>query len=188
MWPLGHLVSGYLVYSLGRRVARRPPPSTLAVLILAFGTQFPDLVDKPLAWSFGVLPSGRSLAHSLIVATVVCALVVRVAARYRRGELGVAFAVGYLAHLPGDAVGALRNENFERLSFLLWPVLPSPDYGTEPSFATHLAAFEFALTPLITLELAVAGLAFLLWLSDGMPGVDLLTLVPHRLKAALDRR
>lgn len=187
MWPLGHLVSGYLVYSLGRRVARRPPPSTPSALVLAFGTQFPDLIDKPLAWSLRVLPSGRSLAHSLIVATAVCALVIRVAGQYDRRELGIAFAVGYLTHLPGDTVGAIRNENFDNLSFLLWPVLPPAKYTAETSFAAHLAKFEFAFTPLITLELAIAGLAFLVWLTDGMPGVDLVMLVPHRLKSALSR-
>lgn len=187
MWPLGHLVSGYLIYSLGRRVARRPPPSTPSVLALAFGTQFPDLVDKPLAWSLTVLPSGRSLAHSLIVATAVCALATWVAGRYDRRELGVAFAVGYLTHLPGDTVGAFRNGNFDNLSFLLWPVLPPANYTTETSILAHLAKFEFAFTPLITLELTIAGVAFFVWLTDGMPGVDLVMLVPHRLRSALNR-
>ena len=188
MWPLGHLVTGYLVYSLGRRAARRPPPSTLTALVVAFGTQFPDLVDKPLAWYFGVLPNGRSLAHSLITATLVCALMIRAADRYDRRELGVAFAVGYLAHLPGDMVGSIANGSFDSLAFLLWPVLPPVEYATEPTFAAHLMQLELALTPMIALELGIAGLAFLIWLADGTPGTNLIVVVPHRLKSALERR
>ena len=188
MWPWGHLVSGYLVYSLGRRAAGRPPPTTVTTLALAFGTQFPDLVDKPLAWYFGVLPNGRSLAHSLITATAVCALVVWIAHRYGRGEIGVAFSVGYLAHLPGDSLGALRNGNYDALAFLLWPVLPPVEYAEKMSFAVHLAEIEFTFPPSLSVELAVFAFALLVWLYDGMPGIDLLVIVPHRLRSALDRQ
>ena len=186
MWPWGHLVSGYLVYSLGRRAARRPSPTTVTALALAFGTQFPDLVDKPLAWYLGVLPNGRSLAHSLITATVVCSLAVWIAHRYDRGEVGIAFAVGYLAHLPGDALGALRSGNYDALAFLLWPFLPPVEYAGRMSLTAHLAKLQFTFPPSLSAELTVFVFALLVWLYDGMPGVDLFVVLPVRLRSALD--
>ena len=63
--PLGHAAFGYVLYSLYTRLHLNHPPQGLAALALAFGTQFPDLIDKPLTWTFAVLPYGRSFAHSL---------------------------------------------------------------------------------------------------------------------------
>ena len=57
MWPWGHLVFGYLLYLLVRPRAWRNG-DRFAVIVLMIGTQVPDIVDKPLAWWFGVLPSG----------------------------------------------------------------------------------------------------------------------------------
>ena len=60
MLPWGHLAVGYLAYSLAVRVRSGGPPAGLAVAALAVGTQFPDLIDKPLVSWVSVLPSGRS--------------------------------------------------------------------------------------------------------------------------------
>jgi len=79
MWPWGHLAVGYLLWSVLVRDRRFRPPTGAETLLLAVGTQFPDAVDKPLAWSLGVLPNGRSLAHSVFLATALC--------RRRRGAL-----------------------------------------------------------------------------------------------------
>lgn len=57
MWPWGHVGAGYLVYTLLRRHTGERPAGA-AVLALAVGTQFPDLVDKPLGWTVGLLPGG----------------------------------------------------------------------------------------------------------------------------------
>ena len=48
MWPWEHLAIGYLAYSLLGRLAWRRPPTVGTAITVAFGTQFPDLVDKPL--------------------------------------------------------------------------------------------------------------------------------------------
>ena len=48
MWPWEHLTIGYLAYSLLSRLAWRRPPTVGTAITVAFGTQFPDLVDKPL--------------------------------------------------------------------------------------------------------------------------------------------
>src|SRR6056297_3615611 len=97
MWPWGHAVVGYLAYSGTTHVGWKRPPSHAATVALLFGTQFPDLVDKPLAWSLGVLPSGRSLAHSTLTAVLLVCVLYVVFAR-RRAVVG-AFALGYASHL-----------------------------------------------------------------------------------------
>jgi len=50
---------------------------------LLFATQLPDLVDKTLGWSLDVLPSGRSLAHSLFT-TVLLVFIVSLIGRRKQ--------------------------------------------------------------------------------------------------------
>lgn len=170
MWPWGHLAVGYLLYSLGlRRAGRRPEYPE--VVLLAFGTQFPDLVDKPLAWTFGLLDSGRSLGHSVLVAAVVLVILYAVL-RPRVGRSPViAFAVGYLSHpladLPFDRI--LVGE-FEFASYLVWPWLPPPPYETEPSFVAHIMAYQ--LGPFEAFQLLLFVVAAYVWYRDGAPGFE----------------
>ena len=170
MWPWGHAASGYLIYLVVRRVRGKPwPPGDVSVVALAVGTQFPDLVDKPLAWSFELLPSGRSLAHSLLVATLVCGLTVALARRSDRPTPAWAFAIGYYAHLLGDALIPLLQLDAEFLTFLVWPLLPPPPYESDSSFVEHFVSLE--LTPFTTFGLALTVLAVVRWVRDGYPGL-----------------
>ena len=96
MLPWGHLFVAALpvvAYVLVRD-RRLPTPKLLYVVFV--GSQFPDLVDKPLAHQFLLIPNGRMFAHSLVVAVPLC-LVVTLAVR-RSGHLreGVTFAFAYL--------------------------------------------------------------------------------------------
>ena len=81
MWPWEHAAVGYLLLSLGSRASGRGPPSTPAVLALLFGTQLPDLVDKPLSWEFDLFPSGYAVGHSALVAVPVGLLVLALGRR-----------------------------------------------------------------------------------------------------------
>ena len=63
MWPWGHLGVAYLLYSLYSRGRFRRPPRPEPTLAVVFGSQFADLVDKPLAWGLG--PPRRSNARTL---------------------------------------------------------------------------------------------------------------------------
>ena len=171
MWPWGHLAVGYVLYSLFVRAYRGRPPAGLPALLVAFGTQFPDLVDKPLAWTVGLLASGRSLTHSLLTATIVIGLLGWYARRRGRSDLAFAFAVGYLSHLLGDAIGPFIDGEYVYLTFLGWPLLPPPPYGTEEGFLAHFG--NFALTPASTVGLALAVTLLALWYRDGTPGLDL---------------
>ena len=173
MWPWGHAAVGYLLYTCLSRLRYRQPPIAIATLALAVGTQFPDLIDKPLAWELGLLASGRGGAHSLLVAAPVLG-VLWWAQDSPTGRLAWGgFAVGYLSHLAADGVYPALQANFQDLGYLLWPVTALPDYSESPSILAHFATLD--LTPRIYAEIGLFALATLLWLIDGYPGVRLLT-------------
>lgn len=160
MWPWTHLVFGYVLYYLFRRLnGATEPADRMALIWLIIGTQFPDLIDKPFAWTIAILPNGRSLAHSVFTATIVTGFLIAYTKRRGYPSRGYGFGVGYVSHLIGDGVGPLLNENLDGLAYLLWPVLPPIDYETPPTFAAHFAMVEFS--PLLGIKLAVAAVVFI---------------------------
>lgn len=178
MWPWEHLAVGYLAYSLLTRLFWGRGPRSGAVVALAIGTQFPDLVDKPLAWTFGILPSGLSFAHSALVALPLASLAVLVAAAFRRRHVGIAFGFGYLSHLPGDAFYPLLVGGQPKFGFLLWPLIPARGGDTGVGFVEMFRTLfgrylnellTAQLSPYLALELGLMGSVVLLWLYDGMP-------------------
>ena len=170
MWPWGHAALGYLLYAAIRRGRGRAwPPSDSSAVALVVGTQFPDLVDKPLAWTFRLLPAGRSLAHSALTATLVVVVVVALARRVGRTTPTWAFAVGYYSHLLGDALSPLLQANLADLSFLLWPLQPPPPYDEQTGILQHFVNPE--ITPLTVVGLALGLLVVGMWIRDGCPGV-----------------
>lgn len=101
---------------------------TVPAFALAFGTQFPDLVDKPLSWTLGVLPCGRIGAHTPLVAVpLLIVLWWHFDTRASR-RAWVSFAVGYLTHLASDGVYAVVDVELIGLGYLLWPITPIPSY------------------------------------------------------------
>ena len=169
MWPWGHLAAGYLVYTAYTRLHTGDPPADVPALVALLGTQLPDLVDKPLAWSLAVLPTGRSLGHSLVVGAVVLPVAWALAARRDARPLAAALSVGWLSHLLGDALYPLVNGEFAHVAFLAWPLLPLPAYEVEASFAAHFALLSPS--PTLAFELALVALASLAWHADGYPGL-----------------
>ncbi|WP_336338311.1 metal-dependent hydrolase [Haloarcula brevis] len=158
MFPWTHAAFGYLlflavVFLLGRRLSKA---ELLAVLV---GTQLADVIDKPLAWWFNAIPSGRSLAHSLLFVVPVSAVVVAVAWHRHHPEVGLAFAFGYLTHLLGDTYAALYYWRTGEFTFLLWPVLPPYPYGGFVGFADFAADVELTgtLVGLFLAAVAVGG-------------------------------
>lgn len=180
MWPWGHLAFGYVFFSLVSRAWFDEPPRGSSVYVLALATQLPDLVDKPLSWTFEVFPSGYSVGHSVFVAVPVAVAVALLAWRFHRTAAGVAFAVGYWSHLVGDVlVGAVTRQEYV-IERVLWPTV------TLPPYASRMGAFERGLQyfnefvvqlrtaedpTLLLLYLGPFVAAFLVWIVDGMPGV-----------------
>lgn len=169
MWPWGHLAAGYLFYAAYTRLHTGATPANRPVLVALFATQLPDLVDKPLAWSLSVLPSGRSLGHSLVTVGPVLAVAWVLAARRDARPLAVALAAGTLSHLFADALYPLVGLEVEFLAFLGWPLLPIPPYDVDSSFAAHLALLSPS--PEFLFELGLVAAASIVWHADGHPGL-----------------
>lgn len=189
MWPWEHAAVGYLLFSLVIHVAYRRPPDEPSVLVLLIATQFPDLVDKPLSWGFGVFPGGHALGHSLFVAVPVGVAAVVVARRSGHGRRGLAILVGYWSHLASDVVDPLRNGDGVDVGRVLWPLVEQEPYGEDlglgrgfvylREFAADLLAMDVPGTAAVFLLLPAFALA--VWVNDGAPGVAILVrTVRHR--------
>ncbi len=165
MFPLGHALFGYLLYVAFAWTTRHRLPSGLTLGALLVGTQFPDLVDKPLAF-VGILPNGRSMGHSLLFAVGVLAVAWAVARRYDRPHLAVAFGFGHLSHIAGDVVvvDATGLGTARHLGFLLWPLLPVPPYpsGTAAPWARVV---EYYQSPELTPGIVLLPLAFVVFVA-----------------------
>jgi len=169
MWVVEHVAIGYLVWSGWSRYREGRPPTGAEFWLVLLGALLPDLVDKPLAWTFGVLPAGRSLAHSLLTASVLVVAARRVARRRGDVTLGTAFGVAYLSHLAADVVFPIISGRYAYTYFLLWPLLPLPYYDTSRSLVGEVllripGGFSGP-------HLVVALLVLLVWVRDKMPGV-----------------
>jgi len=183
VWPWEHLAFGYVLFSASTRLLDRRSPTDPEALAVAVATQFPDLIDKPLAWTFDVLPSGLSLAHSLSVATLLTAGTAALARRRGVPGQGLAVAIGYGSHLLGDAVYPVAFGDPVRTSFLLWPFLGGPQPASTLDGTDHVVAaidrVELLIsTPIgpwaLLLEGLLLGGAVGVWLADGTPGTDVL--------------
>ncbi len=162
MFPLGHIGVGYLFLSFVERGWRHHPPQGVALPWLIAGTLLPDLIDKPLAWAGGLLPSGRSLAHSLLFAIPLIVVISGWLWQHRKSAEGIGFSVGYGSHLLTDVVLPLGTP-FDRMRFLLWPLYPAPVYESEIPTTLEL-------TESLLLEVPLGFFIVGLWVVDGRPG------------------
>ena len=178
MWPLGHVAVAYCCYTLATRARFDAPPAHVPVLLLVLGSQFPDLVDKPLAWYLPVLPTGRSLAHSLLLLLPLSAALYLIGRRDGRGEYGVAFGIGAISHTLVDVVPMVWDGR-TRPNQLLWPITPVEPYEDGPPTVLGLLR-ESVTEPYFLAQLVLAAIAFTYWRRHGYPG-----LAPIR--AALER-
>lgn len=182
MWPWGHLAAGYLLYSIGIRYGADRVPGGWPVVAVALGTQLPDLVDKPLTYSVGLLPAGRSLLHAVVIVGALGLIAVVVATRFDRRAVGSGFAVGLVSHPLADALQtALWGEPAD-LTFIAWPFLPAPP-SVEAGYDHHLAELLEAVGSLgpsslvrpwadaFVLELWFTALVAALWIHHGFPPV-----------------
>jgi len=178
MWPWEHVAFGYLLVSLYSHVVRGKSPDGRLALAAGLGALFPDLVDKPLSWTFGVFPSGYAVAHSVFVFPTLAVALWLAARRRGAAPLAVGFLVGHASHLVGDVVYPFALGDELAVSAVLWPVVVSPASPTEAglvartlfylrSWIVRLWALE--LGPLLLFELALAGVVAAVWLYDGAP-------------------
>ncbi len=186
----------YVFYSLYLRGRYRARPEDWSVVALVFGSVLPDLVDKPLAWQFGLFESGYAAAHSVFVAVPLSLVVILVAKRHGQSRIGAAFAVGYLLHLVGDVLPASLSRGRLYLDPILWPFAEphQTDHvanggsfldgvrGLLSEYVAQLVTME--VTAVVALQLGSVMFGTALWILDGRPGVKPVT---NAIKKALER-
>lgn len=191
MWPWEHVLFAYVFYSLFVRLRYRSLPGEIPVAVLAFGSFLPDLVDKPLAWQFGLFETGWAVAHSVFVVIPVTLSVYWISTRHDHTLTGIAFAFGYLLHLLGDVLPASIVNGRVSLYPILWPFRNTPVTQQDGSFLeivhqflstylTNLLALE--LTTIVALQMGSVVVGIGLWLADGTPGLRLLNDSIRRLR------
>jgi len=176
MWPWEHLAAGYLAFSAFSRLVWGEPPSTRGALVVGVAAVAPDLVDKPLAWNLGVLPSGKSLAHSLFALLPVAGAAAVLGAVRGSQRATAALVVGWGSHFAGDVLYPLVVRGDLRVDFLFWPLVPARG-GTEsalPHVRELLGSFTaFLATPrgavYLAAEVGLLAVAVAVWIADGTP-------------------
>ena len=177
MFPWEHAIVGYIAYSLVCHLVFRGSPSARESFLVVFGSLLPDLVDKPLAWQFGVFEGGYAIGHSIFFAVPISILVGLLAHRYGAGRASLAFVLGYLLHLPGDLISPYVERGDLAVEKLLWPIEQAGGTYSGGLIGGFLENFLPYLDQLLSLELSIyaflqlglMGCGFLLWIYDGMP-------------------
>ena len=193
MMPWEHVLVGYISYSLFVYAVYRDTPTSKESLVVIFASLLPDIIDKPLAWEFGVFASGHALAHSIFVATPVSIVVGWLASSRGRPRIGWAFAIGYLLHLLADVIPQYLFDGEVKLHRILWPIRREEggrDTNFRDEFMDNVVEYTLWLSeqvtsgdpdPYLFVFFGLGGLGVLLWIYDGMPVVREVYHVPQRI-------
>ncbi|XVH31199.1 metal-dependent hydrolase [Haloferacaceae archaeon DSL9] len=179
MFPWEHVIFGYVGYSVFCHLVFRDSPGEGEALTVVFVSLLPDVMDKPLAWQFGVFETGYALGHSIFFAIPVSILVGLAARQTGRLRVGIAFAIGYALHLIGDLLPIYFREGTWPIDRLLWPVLVRPSDHTDSlaeQFLEYAVPYLIQIvtldpSPYLVVQFVIASVTFLLWAYDGFPGV-----------------
>jgi membrane-bound metal-dependent hydrolase YbcI (DUF457 family) len=160
MRPFEHFLFAMVPVGVYTWIRTGRPPTGYTVVLVLTGALLPDIIDKPLAWTFGVLPSGRMFAHSLVISGPILVAGYLYATRRGRGRDAAVFAVAYFSHLVGDFHPILRQgTDYYFFPNLFWPLLPAnPDL--DPSFGAH-APDMLTIAVSLTVFLVAGGYAML---------------------------
>jgi hypothetical protein len=178
MWPWEHAILGYLVYSIVCHLRYGEPPTSIGTSVVFFASLLPDLIDKPLAWSVGLVETGYAIGHSVFFAVPLVVAVGVWAASAEQRRVGVAFGVGYLLHLPADIVFQMTGGSGVHLEIVLWPIATFGEVEATNGFLWEslrrielFRADLFAgdLSTYMWAQLVITVLVFCLWLYDGAP-------------------
>ena len=133
VFPHEHLLVALLPIVVYVGVRDRQLPTRGVVFVTVIGSQFPDLIDKPLAHQFGVLPSGRVFMHSLPFAMPIAVCILMYGWQTNRPRVAGAFVVAYMLHLLGDTYQVLRTGRIP--ADLLWPFVTAQSRPEVPFWA-----------------------------------------------------
>ncbi|WP_408958627.1 metal-dependent hydrolase [Natrinema sp. 74] len=178
MWPWEHAIVGYLAYSVCCHLVFRDSPSGLEAFTVVLASTLPDLIDKPLAWEFGVFDAGYAIGHSVFFLVPLSITVGTVTAMAGRPRTGLAFTVGSLLHPPADLLYSYVSQGIVQFELMLWPVETvagrPPSRGFLESFETLFGRYLSTLlagdvSTYVWTQFGLAAFAFSLWLYDGAP-------------------
>lgn len=108
-------------------------PSIELIAVTFVGSQFPDIVDKPLALQLNLIPTGRVFMHSLPFAVPIWIVVLWYSWKTDRIRGGVAFVYAYASHLVADNYRTLTAGHVP--NDLLWPFRPAIPRPPTPHWA-----------------------------------------------------
>ncbi len=134
MLPHEHFLVAFLPVCAYVLMRDRRLPSRWLVFVVFVGSQFPDLIDKPLAHQLGLIPSGRVFMHSLPFAIPIVALAVVYGWYTDRVRGGAVFAFAYLSHIVADNYRELFDPSTPIPPDLLWPFRPPAPRSTVPGW------------------------------------------------------
>ena len=132
MSPLAHALLSVSFITVYRYHQHRRVPSKAMLLVVCFGSLFPDFIDKPVAYA-NLIPWGRVFMHSLPFAIPVVMIAVIYAFVTNRLHLGVGFSIGYLLHLPGDWHERLLTGEIP--PDLFWSIVLASTHSNAPYWA-----------------------------------------------------
>ena len=162
VYPVGHFllaalpVLGYLAVRDG------DGPTPALVGVTAVGSQFPDFIDKPLAYELDLLPTGRVFMHSLPFAIPLSLAVLWYGWKTDRARASGVFVFAYFSHLFGDNVQLLLGPGARVPPDLLWPFVEPIQRPEIPGWAGPGSVVVHAWTAIsVAMVLGLAGFAVL---------------------------
>lgn len=178
MYPWEHLLLGYVLFSVYAHWRYRESPTGGQTIAVVAGSLLPDIVDKPLAWTFEIVESAYAIGHSIFVAPFVGVAVYVLARRFDRPRTGVAFMIAYLSHLASDIVYPVAFGMPIEPRVVLWPLASPPSSTIEGGFIERATFYvrrfvvemtTGGLSTFVRFQLFFVGAVTLLWLYDGAP-------------------
>lgn len=142
MRPIEHLIIAISLAVGYTFLTEHRLPSLKLAAVAFVGSQFPDLIDKPLALQLHLIPTGRVFMHSLPFAVPVWLAVLAYGWKTNRPRGGVVFVLAHASHLLADNYAGLASGRVP--SDLLWPFLapvprpPAPYWAGPNSINVHL--------------------------------------------------
>lgn len=135
MYPSEHFLIVAVPVVLFTYLCNQRLPSRQLFGVAFLASQFPDLIDKPLAHVFGLIPSGRVFMHSFPSVFPLWLVVGVYAWRTERSRAGAVFILGHLSHLLADNHNALFGSSPRIPDELLWPLVSVPQRPLIPGWA-----------------------------------------------------
>jgi len=162
VFPWGHFLIAFLPVVTYVVVRDRRLPTLRFVGVVFVGSQFPDMVDKPLAHQFGILPSGRVFMHSLPIALPLLLIVGLYGWQTDRTRASSAFIFAHLSHILADNYNAFLGPDPQIPPDLLWPFAPPiarpivPEWAGPGGINVELwTLFSIAVLSIVTYSLTV---------------------------------